>query len=188
MAGRYLAKLALEQLGSKNRVVSIGTNRQPIWPPAVIGSISHSGNYATAIATADARIAGLGVDVENKIDRELSKEIEKQILDLTEIQLLDAQVEIRELLFTIIFSVKESFFKALFPLVNTYFGFEAVRILSIDTSKKTVRIVVTQEITKIIKLDRVFEAYYFDDCEGRVMTLFVLPTEGRGDPPKFPTC
>ena len=41
-------------------------------------------------------------------------------------------------LFTIVFSLKESFFKAAYPLVNRYFGFEVMSVVSIDIHCGTV--------------------------------------------------
>ena len=44
-------------------------DRAPIWPDRVVGSITHTGDFAAAAVAWAADIAGLGIDSEQAIDR-----------------------------------------------------------------------------------------------------------------------
>ncbi len=74
-AGRTAARMALERLGVDGCAIPVGEGGEPIWPPGVVGSISHScGLCACAVAPSDLYLC-LGVDVEggSRISRRLAR-------------------------------------------------------------------------------------------------------------------
>ncbi len=138
LAGRYCAQQALVRLGVYPSTVGIGALRNPLWPTGVIGSISHSDQAAIAVVRLDADIIGLGVDIENIIEDKVIEQTKTHILQPDEMNLLPQQGMTASQLFTIIFSIKESFFKAAFLLVNAYFDFDAVSVINIDSEAQEV--------------------------------------------------
>ncbi len=48
LCGRWCAARALEQLDAAAQVIGRGADREPVWPPGITGSISHSGDWAIA--------------------------------------------------------------------------------------------------------------------------------------------
>ncbi len=64
----YCAQQALIKLGAQNTFVDVGTNRNPIWPTAIVGSISHDRDNAIAIAKPEKSSDSIiGVDIERWI-------------------------------------------------------------------------------------------------------------------------
>lgn len=124
-SGRFCAKLALAQLDIKHFPVLVGEQRQPLWPGEVVGSISHCPGICLAIAAMQTDIAGIGVDIESasEFDSAGLKLIcsEDEIAHLQELQnpLLGAQI---------IFSIKESIYKCLFPSYQQWIDFLDVKV------------------------------------------------------------
>ncbi len=63
-AGRLCARRALAQFGIENFALRVRGDRQPDWPPAMVGSITHTDGLCAAVAGPSAHFAGLGVDSE----------------------------------------------------------------------------------------------------------------------------
>lgn len=126
-AGRWLARCALERLGLEPAAIPRGSNREPIWPAGVVGSITHCRSYcAAAIAPASA-IATIGIDAEphEPLPRGVlglvSRDEERQW-----IQARDGDAACWDRL---LFSAKESVFKAWYPVMGCWLDFSAVNVL-----------------------------------------------------------
>ncbi len=130
LAGRYCARAALAQLdGSLAVNIGIGANREPLWPPGFVGSITHTHGYASAIVARQAQVRALGLDSESWIDAQKVASVSPQILSprdnhTGQMHLFDSPSHY----LTLVFSAKESLFKCLFPLVNRFFDFQAAII------------------------------------------------------------
>lgn len=112
-AGRACARQALAQLGIHNWPLLPAPTREPQWPTGVVGSITHSGSYCAAAVASERVCAGLGIDVE-AIDR-LRDDMAALICSGREPDRLAARgAEARPML-ALLFSAKESVFKAVFP-------------------------------------------------------------------------
>ncbi len=66
-AGRLAARKAMEMLGHIQRPVLQGPDRAPIWPPGLIGSITHSERDCLAVVSDDPEIRALGLDLDPAI-------------------------------------------------------------------------------------------------------------------------
>lgn len=62
--GRLHARLALARLNVPSGPIARLPDRAPNWPPAYVGSISHSRVLCAAIAAPCSRLAGIGIDIE----------------------------------------------------------------------------------------------------------------------------
>src|SRR6202051_719833 len=136
LAGRWCAKQALQCLGAGSTDVGMAEDRAPIWPDGVVGSITHTGDFAAAAVAWAADIAALGIDSEQIIDPAAARDI-ADICMVDEPTLFKAAHGRSFCEFcTFVFSAKESVFKCLFPLRRKFLEFSDVRITSIDWNRE----------------------------------------------------
>lgn len=64
VGGRLCAHRALELAGFERSPVLRGPGREPVWPPGVVGSITHCTGYAAAVAAPMDEYSSLGIDAE----------------------------------------------------------------------------------------------------------------------------
>ncbi|MHB0775790.1 4'-phosphopantetheinyl transferase family protein [Halomonas sp. WWR20] len=125
LAGRLCAREAIQRLTGGRQVPEIGADRAPQWPEGVVGSITHSGDFAAAIVGDATSYRGLGVDAEQLLSGERARKLAPQILTPREHEYLQRLPATRHGHFvTQVFSLKESLFKALYPLVKVRFYFQ----------------------------------------------------------------
>ena len=130
LAGRICARAALRQLDGQTCVPTIGEDRAPVWPAHISGSITHSTGRAAAIVANKNHWRGLGMDLENLLDAERAERLAGEILTPAELlRMATLAHDDRALLVTLTFSVKESLFKALYPIVGQRFYFEHAEVL-----------------------------------------------------------
>jgi len=168
------AKGASDRLTPRQQI-PIGPSREPVWPSGAIGSITHAGPYAAAVATSASRIAGIGIDIERRIAPDTRQSVEDMVLKPAEQSLLHAFAgEVPyDMLLTIAFSAKESFFKGSFATVGTYFDFNAVDIKTLDIPGGTLEIVLTRSLAAGLPEGRTFTLRtQFIDAD-TVLTSFV---------------
>ena len=130
LAGRVCARAALQQLEGLNFSPAIGEDRAPVWPAHISGSITHSTGRAAAIVAQKNHWRGLGMDLENLLNAERAERLAGEILTAPELKRMAAGPRDQlALLVTLTFSVKESLFKALYPIVQQRFYFEHAEVL-----------------------------------------------------------
>ncbi len=144
--GRHLARDVLGQAGAQPGPLLRREDRTVIWPEGYSGSISHTKDVMVAGAARAGEVPCLGLDVEASIVSlnlvtKLLREDERDILS----GLDEAATAFRT---TTVFSVKEAFYKAQYPVTQTFLGFMDVR-LDIDFADQTVRAVVVREDSPI---------------------------------------
>ncbi len=173
LAGRYCAKTALAQLGISNYAITVGKHRCPVWPAGVKGSITHSNTTALAVVTSQATVLGVGIDIESIITEKTMSDIQDAILYGDDYQLLERPGIAKEVLFSLIFSIKESFFKAAYPSTGYYFDFDAVRITELDFDNHRFTLRLCQDLNPQLSSGAVFSGQ-FCLLEGQVLSLLVL--------------
>lgn len=143
LAGRVAARSSLLQIKphiTQPIEIKIGINRSPIWPQYFIGSITHSRSRAIAVAKQNYDVNDskdyIGVDVEDIIDVDLSSEFERSIYTHRDRSIALMSGLPPNIAMTLIFSAKESLFKAIHPFVGEYFGFEKARVCKLDVATK----------------------------------------------------
>ncbi|MGE8486619.1 MAG: 4'-phosphopantetheinyl transferase family protein [Pseudomonas sp.] len=130
LAGRICARAALQQLEGLSFIPAIGEDRAPVWPAHITGSITHSTGRAAAIVANKAHWRGLGMDLENLLDAERAERLAGEILTGPELQRMATGARDQlAMVVTLTFSVKESLFKALYPIVQKRFYFEHAEVL-----------------------------------------------------------
>jgi len=123
LAGRAAARAAVSALqGSSAGPIGRGRRGEPLWPAGLVGSITHTRGLALAAVGWREDTVGLGIDIEAK-DRKVSLEVARLVCLPQE----QAWVEAGEdpgLRLKMLFSAKESVFKALYPLESVYLSFK----------------------------------------------------------------
>lgn len=160
LAGRCCAKSSLELIGMANFAVGIGSQRNPLWPSGVRGAISHCHQTATAVVTRDNNILGLGVDVEDLIAADLVGSIVPYVLQESEELFLERDGLTAQEVLTIIFSIKESFYKSVFPLVGKYFDFFAITIVDFDKGAQKLSFQLNYSLHQMLQKGKIFTGHY----------------------------
>ena len=125
--GRHCAQSALAALGAGAAVLGRENDGRPRWPQGIVGSISHCEGACIAAAAEDQSFAMLGIDVELRAP--LPEGVLAQVASREEVAALPYHafpMSRPAPLDTILFSAKESVFKALYPSLQRFFGFEDV--------------------------------------------------------------
>ncbi len=122
--GRRCARVALKQIGVEPCALIASEGRIPKWPTGMIGSISHSIRLCCAIAARSEDMPYLGVDLETTT--RISSGVIERVTHPLERDFVNGDQELGSL----IFSVKEAFFKAQFPKWKAWpnFGDLAFRV------------------------------------------------------------
>lgn len=182
-AGRLCAQSALALHGTLGQTVAIGAQREPLWPQGFIGSITHNARYAAAIACAGQRFLGIGIDLETIVEADARQAIIELVLTPAELQILrdDRGGLDFDCLLTLVFSAKESFFKAAFSQVQAFFGFEALALERIDTARRILHFRCTQTLSEKLPEGLSHEAYFELIGERSLFTVVVI--RNQTDPP-----
>ena len=123
-AGRECARIALGKLGVVPVPILIGERGAPQWPPGIVGSITHCDGYRAAAAAHASDVAAIGMDAEP------DDPLPRGVLDV--ISLPAERARLAALAGEgpavcwdrLLFSAKESVYKAWFPLTGRWLGFE----------------------------------------------------------------
>ncbi|MEV0223532.1 4'-phosphopantetheinyl transferase superfamily protein [Streptomyces sp. NPDC050704] len=120
---RGCARRAMEKLGVAPRAVLPGDRGAPQWPAGLIGSMTHCEGYAAAALARDTDLASLGIDAEPHLPLPANV--------LPSVALPDEDRRLRGLAGAhpavhwdrLLFSAKESVYKAWFPLTGKWLDF-----------------------------------------------------------------
>ncbi|ARS53505.1 4'-phosphopantetheinyl transferase family protein [Kushneria konosiri] len=133
LAGRVCARHALSALDIHVDTLPSLADRQVDWPLPAIGSITHARDLAAALVATTSTHQGLGVDAECWLSPRRADYLATSILTPGEQRAIgDFTPEQRARIVTLTFSLKESLFKALYPLTGTRFYFHDARIEGVD--------------------------------------------------------
>ena len=125
--GRRCARAALAELGlpyASTTPIEVGARRQPLWPPGVLGSITHcEGKYAAVVAWVE-EFAAVGVDIE--LNEPLPPDVVEETCYPSELANLPSVPDVSWP--TVLFSAREAVFKAWFPVVGTWLRYHDVAI------------------------------------------------------------
>ncbi|MFK2899368.1 4'-phosphopantetheinyl transferase superfamily protein [Dyella jejuensis] len=136
LAGRLCASEALMRAGYPQPYFpAMGTDRLPVWPQGWLGSISHSGNYATAAVVRQECHLLLGIDIQQQVSEKTMHAVQYLIAKPEELSLIEGLDDSRRL--TLIFSAKESLYKTLYPQVRRIQEFDAAKLVQVDVHTLT---------------------------------------------------
>ena len=161
-SGRRVARAALRDLGIADAAVP-SRGRVPVWPSGTVGSIAHSDALALALVGRRSHFAGVGIDAE--LRGRVTDRLARRVLTSTE-QRRRTQDDTA----TLLFSAKESIYKAVNPLLGEYLGFQDVEI-TLGNGCYAARTTRACASTSAVRSGE----GSFVDAYGHWLTVFLLP-------------
>jgi 4'-phosphopantetheinyl transferase EntD len=126
--GRACARRAMARLGMAACAVPTGDRGQPLWPPGVVGSITHCDGYRACALARSSDLAALGIDAEPHLPlpaglvADVARAAESAAIGLLSASMPEIHWD------RLLFSAKEAVFKAWYPLAERRLGFEDAEI------------------------------------------------------------
>lgn len=173
-AGRWCARRALAHLGRTPGPILRGPRGEPLWPPGVVGSVTHCPGYAAAAVADRRQVLALGIDAEPDLP------LPPGVVDLIALpeeldQLRPATHQRPEVSFDrLLFSAKESLYKALYPHTGAWLDFRQARLDVDATAGRFTVLVVDAPVCVELDVRRVQGRWERDD--GLLLTAVVLLT------------
>jgi 4'-phosphopantetheinyl transferase EntD len=176
VAGRRCARAALARLGICDFPLLAGADRAPVWPGAVVGSITHTEagahGYCGAAVAQRRLLAGLGIDAEPRLC--LPMELWPHVLDPMEKRAVLAArqpgVQAR-----LVFSAKEAAYKATHPLHRRFLDFADVHIRFSSTPGAFVA-ELASSVSSAVPTSHLLGRFVMD--QELIVTAVVLPASG----------
>ena len=129
-AGRRVARRGLTVLGEARTGILIGSGGEPVRPPGIAGSLSHSTTHAAALVSRGLRHASVGIDLDDH--RLIGEAAAADLMTEEEIEVVIAQgwAHDRSLAQNVVFCAKEALFKCQYPLTHNHdLDFDEVRLV-----------------------------------------------------------
>jgi 4'-phosphopantetheinyl transferase EntD len=168
---RACARRALLRLGLPPAPILQGTNREPIWPPGIVGSLTHCPDYRAAAVAKRSDWLSIGIDAE--IHDALPTDVVDRVLIAQEISWLASSSKSSHW-DRVIFSAKESIYKAWFPLTQLWLDFEDVAItLNPEDGRFNADLRVVPPPLYGNTLDKLMGRFRI--CNGFVLTAVTIP-------------
>jgi 4'-phosphopantetheinyl transferase EntD len=125
---RHCARRASGELGLPPAAILPGEHREPLWPPGVVGSLTHCTGYRAAAVAHQRDVLTVGIDAEphEPLPPDVAGAIalDEELRGLAELTAADSALCWDRVLF----SAKETVYKAWFPLTHRWLGFEQASI------------------------------------------------------------
>ena len=169
--GRACARMALRKLRLPPAPILRGPRREPVWPAGVVGSITHCSGYRAAAAAMRTDVVTIGIDAETH--EPLPPGIQEQVAVAQEHDWL-ATAPDGVHWDRVLFSAKESVFKAWFPLTGTWLGFKDA-IVTFQPTEGTFHAHLLVPLPVRSRLDLVAFSGRFLVREGLILTAIAVP-------------
>jgi 4'-phosphopantetheinyl transferase EntD len=125
------ARRALAEIGIVDFPIEAGTDRRPLWPLSVVGSITHTEDFCAAVVAERTSLAAIGMDIEDAA--RVTPNLWESICVPEEIEWLNSLPEgERAAGASLIFSAKEAFYKCQYPITGQFLGFQAARVQALN--------------------------------------------------------
>lgn len=126
-AGRACARAALAEFGVREFALRAAPDRQPVWPAAFIGSITHTTGFCAAAVAPRASMLAIGLDTEvvGAPTQDIWPTISRSE-ELAWVRSLPAGEQSAAI--TLLFAAKEAFYKCQYPLVGEWLDFHDLRV------------------------------------------------------------
>jgi 4'-phosphopantetheinyl transferase EntD len=175
-AHRALTRLEGPSNGTTPFALLNGPDRAPRWPPGIVGAITHTGKgpggYCGAVVARSTDLLTVGLDAEG--GEALEGALWSFVLTEAERRrLTEVTAERAGVLGKIIFSAKECFYKAQFPLTHRFLDFKQVEVL-LDQAASMFEIGLTDGTQRELPVTP-WTGRYLED-EGLVFTGIAIPT------------
>ncbi|MBY8850537.1 4'-phosphopantetheinyl transferase [Saccharothrix longispora] len=172
--GRHCARTALAGLGHAPAPLLPGPNREPTWPAGVVGSITHCRGYRAAAVGRVGEVWTIGIDAEpNEPTPDGVLEAIAVPGELARMPALRAAGD-KVAWDRLLFSAKETVYKAWFPLTRAWLGFEDAEVtINPDDGTFSARVLIDHPVVDGTTLDG-FTGRWLAR-EGFVVTAIAVP-------------
>ena len=136
---RACARRALAEIGQPEAPLLSGPAREPLWPAGVVGSLTHCAGYRAAAVARRADVVTLGIDAEPA--EPLPGGVLERVTSAAEREALD-RLPAGACWDRLLFSAKESVYKAWYPLAHRWLGFCDAEVALCPTGTFSARLVV----------------------------------------------
>lgn len=174
LAGRWLASMGQDAIGQRPGVIHMGRDRAPQWPGGVTGSISHTNRHCACIVLPQGS-GDPGIDVETVASGSKLKALQAKAMTDREREGL-ASVQDPALFSTLLFSAKETLFKALYPTVRRFFGFHCAELAAAPGTAH-VSLALTQSLHPDLPRGLCFDVAY--EVKNDVVLTWMVYKRGR---------
>jgi enterobactin synthetase component D len=175
LAGRALTAQVFAKHNVSATPIAISPSRAPQWPSGIAGSISHTHGYCASIVAVGDDYT-VGIDIETIISPHSMPAVLKRVITDAEKTWINQNHPTADAVFyTTLFSAKETIYKALFPITQTFFGFDAAEIHATpaDTS---IQLRLTRELHKTLPKGLVL-SINVERFENHILTWMAFPTQ-----------
>lgn len=127
--GRHCARAALARLGLAPSAITRGERGEPRWPDDVVGSITHCAGYRAAAVARMADLVTIGIDAE---PNEALPAGVLQLISLPRERAMLAAIAVSVpgvCWDRLLFSAKESVYKAWFPVARSWLDFDGADVI-----------------------------------------------------------
>lgn len=152
---RACARSALADLGRPPAPLLHDGHGAPLWPAGIVGSMTHCAGYSAAAVAERSVFSSLGIDAEP--DAPLPDGVREIVANPQEISML------RQLPNTdghawdrLLFSAKESVYKAWYPLTGLWLGFEDLHVSIGATGTLEARFLVDGPVIAGVRVEKLF--------------------------------
>lgn len=167
-AGRTAARQTLSQLGLPEQVIPRASDRSPVWPHGIVGSISHSDHSAVAVTARQENMRSLGIDIEPLGG--VGRELWQLLFTAAEQVILQEAPAWTPVLF---FAIKEAFYKLQHPLTGRMITFLEVELTLDQDSRCTLRLSNDSRPRDSLQAESVEITYA--QCAEEIVALCLLP-------------
>lgn len=176
LASRWLVQQQLEQWGIANFLLRNAADRSPIWPPGIQASLSHSHGWVVMAAT-QAPLC-VGIDVEEVMTDKIARETAEMLMSPAEHALLTGLPLPFAQAATLLFSLKESVYKALWPQLHQPMEFHQAVLTALDLHHHQASLRLTHAFSPAFTQQTPLQARFWLQPD-RVITLLTHPLPGQ---------
>ena len=162
--GRYCAQQALKAMNFNCNVIQSSPHGFPIWPNSIVGSISHSKGLCISAVAKSSDFQAIGIDLE-QFYRIKERSIERIVHSKEKAQIGNDLIKA-----TLLFSIKEAFYKAQYPIFKTNLNFKDLAF-EYDFTDRKAQLVWLSDKSPIVKSEYSNWAITFETIENNCFTL-----------------
>jgi 4'-phosphopantetheinyl transferase EntD len=169
--GRWCARNLLADMGVGKKEIRRGKNNEAVWPEGICGSITHTKGACCVIAAFQTNYETVGIDIE-KATRLIRSPARRLFLNKDEIDWTSGLPAGSPDVYLTIFSIKESMYKMLYPLVKKVIPFSALSVLRLKDDG-VFSCHVNKDLNEAISLGRILHGQWFKN-ENWLVTVAVF--------------
>jgi len=147
----------------------------PMWPADIAGSITHKSGDVACCIKPRSEFSGLGIDLE--LNSKVKPEFIDRICAESEKKLIAKFEKLHPALnaLAVIFSFKESIFKAVYPNGGIYFYFLDAEVIDFDPATATIKARLLKDVAPHVPKEFVISGTWTEPTPAHVLTCALLP-------------